>query len=130
MAASVAGPVIRRRMARESNDYRRQLEEAFTGEGDEEWKRAEKRRLYRELRQGYEQLKGEWDGDDRYDAWFAEGLNNARLAGVGAYRELLPAFEALLDQHDRDLESFYEAVEALATLDPEIRRRRLVGSGP
>jgi len=106
-------------------DYRERLAGAFAAESDNHRKRAEKKRLYAELRAAHERLKLEWDGDERYDAWFGDGLNNARLATIGAYRDLLPAFEALLERHGNDLDQFYAAAQELADLDPEARTERL-----
>jgi predicted aminopeptidase len=106
-------------------EHRDRLEEVFASDRGDEWKRAEKERIYSDLRQAHEQLKEAWDGDDRYDSWFAEGLSNARLATIGAYRDLVPAFEALLAQHEGDLTRFYAAVRELAELEPEARNERL-----
>jgi predicted aminopeptidase len=106
-------------------ESRERLERAFAADRDDEWKRAEKERLYAEMRAAYERLKIEWGGYDRYDAWFSDGLTNARLATIGAYRDLVPAFEALLDEHEGNLEAFYRAVGELAELAQADRSKRL-----
>ena len=49
-----------------------------------------------------------------YDAWIAEGLNNADLASVGTYYDCVPGFERLLRQQNDDLPAFYDAARKLA----------------
>jgi predicted aminopeptidase len=49
-----------------------------------------------------------------YDAWIAQGLNNAELASVGTYNDCLPGFERLLRQENHDLPRFYDAARRLA----------------
>lgn len=61
----------------------------------------------------------------RYGHWFETPLNNARLASVALYHDLVPAFEALLADVDGDLPAFYRRVEALASHDRLTRRERL-----
>ena len=71
---------------------------------------------------------GAWGGHRGYEAWFARDLNNAHLASIGAYHDLVPAFEALLDELHGDLEAFFEEVQRLASLSYSERRAALVGS--
>ncbi len=106
-------------------EHQRRLAEIFAENRPIEWKRKRKTEIYAVLRQTYLEHSRSWDGDSRWDAWFGEGLNNARLASVGAYHELVPAFEVLLDRHRGDLGAFYEEVEQLAELPNEERRERL-----
>jgi predicted aminopeptidase len=49
-----------------------------------------------------------------YDAWIAEGLNNAELVSVGTYNDCVPGFERLLRQENDDLPRFYDAARKLA----------------
>ena len=60
-----------------------------------------------------------------FDRWFAQDVNNAKLALVATYNELVPRFTALIRQHDGDMEAFHVAVAKLAELDPQARRRGL-----
>jgi predicted aminopeptidase len=74
-------------------------------------KAAEFARLTRE----YRVLKQGWGREADFDAWFERGsLNNARLASVATYRELLPGFLALLEGAGDDLPGFYAACRSLA----------------
>ena len=105
--------------------YRERLAEAYTEERSEEWKRARKQELFDDLRQAYVDLETSWGEPSRYGTWFGDGLNNARLASLGAYYDLVPAFEALLVQADGDLSLFYEEAGALGKLPKADRRQRL-----
>lgn len=82
------------------------------------------------LRHRYADLKLSWNGYAGYDAFFGEDLNNAKLASLSLYSELLPAFEVLLERQDHDLPQFYQGVAALAALGKEARRSALTGLLP
>ena len=75
-------------------------------------KRQQKQRIFSELKQQYEQLKNsQWGGRPWYDHWFNRPLNNAHLASVATYYDLVPTFEALLERCDGDFSRFYEQVK-------------------
>lgn len=78
----------------------------------------------------YRALKAGWDGNDRYDRWFAPRPNNAQLASVGIYTQFVPAFAALLQREKRDLERFYTAARELAALPAEQRAMKLAALSP
>ena len=82
---------------------------------------------YAQLRSDYQALKQQWGGYSGYDRWFSQQLNNAKLASVAAYNQLVPDFQRLLAKNDNDLEAFYQAVIALTKLSPEERQGRLAG---
>ena len=112
-------------------EYRDQLAEVYDADRDDGWKRQEKERVLDELRAAYEALKrDQWNGYSGYDTWFGEGLNNARLATIGAYHDLVPGFAALLASRDGDLASFYEEVRELADMTSTERRRYLAQQIP
>ena len=78
-----------------------------------------------QLRADYATMKQErWGGFSGYDRWFDEA-NNASLAVLGAYNELVPGFERLFESQGQDFQRFYEAVRRLSLLPPDERRRRL-----
>lgn len=86
-----------------------------------------KRMILAKLARDYEQLRlSHWTDYDYYDPWFEETLNNAKLAAVATYRELMPTFTALLARLDGKLEQFYDYAEALQPCSPA-QRRRLLG---
>lgn len=78
-----------------------------------------------ELRRDYARLKASWGGFDGLDSWFAEDLNNAKLALVSTYTSRVAAFETLFDQTGRDWAAFHAAAEALAALPREERYAEL-----
>jgi predicted aminopeptidase len=92
--------------------------------------RSRKRELLLELESGYRSLKAGWGGFAGYDPWFARGPNNAQLASVAVYSQLVPAFEALLVREGGDLAGFYAAVRELAALPKAERDSKLRGLGP
>ena len=93
-------------------------------------KRREKARIFSGMHAHYARLKARWDGDERYDRWFSNGLNNARLASIVTYHDLVPGFQAMLARHNGDLGAFYREVQALAAQPREQRRVRLHGLEP
>lgn len=69
----------------------------------------------------YEMLKKEWGGYEGYDRFFTGGLNNAKLASVSTYQDLVPSFQRLLARYEGNLPDFYREVDRLASLSPEKR---------
>ncbi|HEY6720984.1 MAG TPA: aminopeptidase [Burkholderiales bacterium] len=105
--------------------YRRGLAVFYDRPGEPEEKRAGKKRILSEMQEEYLALKTSWDGFAGYDRMFAHGVNNALLASVASYSELVPAFRALLAQKRGDLPVFYAAVRELSKLDGPEREARL-----
>ncbi|EXI87314.1 MAG: putative aminopeptidase [Candidatus Accumulibacter regalis] len=95
------------------------------GAGPTVAQRDAKAALFAALRSDYAELKASWDGYAGYDAFFGDDLNNAKLASLALYNELVPAFEALLARLDYDLPQFYRSVSQLAALDKDARRQAL-----
>lgn len=109
--------------------HRDRLAEAYAAAEGEDWKRRRKAEILAELVAAHRALADAWGGSP-YAGWFESGLNNARLASLGAYHELVPAFEALLARLGGDLPRFYAEVRRLARLPAEQRREVLVGGMP
>jgi len=105
--------------------YRTRLGEVYSQERDDGWKRKHKEDLLQQLRDDYDLLRESWGGVTAHDAWFDQGLNNARLASAAAYYDHVPAFCALLEQCSGSLECFFEQAEALADRDSEERKASL-----
>ncbi len=113
-AAEAAARGRREEFVRLVLEYRNRLEEVYGADLPREEKRARKRELLGALAQAYRQLKERWGDYSGYDRWFDAELNNAYLASVAAYTQLVPAFEALLAREGGDLPRFYAAVKVLA----------------
>ncbi len=105
--------------------YRKELQILFQSGVDEIEKRAGKQRILEALREEYQHLKKDRPEFAVYDAWFAQSLNNAVLATVSIYTQLLPAFQAILRQHDHDMERFFVAVNELSKLKKTERNLHL-----
>ncbi|MGF1645189.1 MAG: aminopeptidase [Thiotrichales bacterium] len=88
-------------------------------------KRERKAASYAELRLRYEALKQRWDGFSGYDRWFERPVNNARLASIAVYRDLVPEFTRWLASCDYDFERFYIAMAPFKTLEKSERHDRL-----
>ncbi len=104
---------------------RNDLETLFSAPLSVAQKRAGKARIFRQMREDYQQLKITWGGFSRYDQWFEQDLSNAHLASVAVYTQLVPAFQRLLAENNGDLRRFYRAVKKLGSLPDEVRLARL-----
>jgi predicted aminopeptidase len=110
--------------------YRKALEQnyAVVDRSDNE-KRAVKARLFMELKDEYQVLKGNWGGYAGYDRFFEQPLSNAHLASIATYEDFVPAFRAML-KRDGSLPRFYKSVRQLAELDRKDRHRILKALTP
>jgi predicted aminopeptidase len=98
--------------------YRQRLQQVYAEGVPESARRDSKRAAFEALKADYRQMRASrWGGFSGYDRFFAQDLNNAHLAAVGAYYDLLPAFEALLARDGGALPAFYRDVRRLAGLD-------------
>ncbi|MBD1401580.1 aminopeptidase [Pelovirga terrestris] len=95
---------------------RRELEAVYHRNDATSVQLTSKEQLLREFRQGYTLLKQQWGGDERFDAWVNRPLNNSHFALVATYHDYVPAFFALLEQSDGDLQAFYRKATELADL--------------
>jgi predicted aminopeptidase len=108
--------------------YRKRLASYYLQDLPLEQRREGKARQFAQMEEEYRQLKTAWGGFAGYDAWFAGKPNNATLASVALYTELVPAFTALLAREGGDLPRFYAAVKELAQLPKDEREARLRAS--
>ena len=104
---------------------RDRLEVLYQQDLPDDQKRQKKADIIESLKAEYQTLKQSWDGYDGYDKWFEHPINNAQIAAVTTYRDYVPAFQALLQQHNNDLSAFYQAVERLGDLPKEQRQQRI-----
>lgn len=109
--------------------YRDRLRKLYEAGGDAQSLRVAKAKTFDDMRVEYADLKVRWGGFSGYDWWFAQPINNAQLASVAIYTQLVERFRALLAEQGGDLTRFYAQVKALAKL-PEAKRRALLGEPP
>lgn len=93
---------------------RARLLDIFTSERSEPDKRAAKSSAFSDLEAAYSNWRIRWHGYAGYDAWFEQGLNNARIAAIATYHDLVPAFLQLFEMSGRHFDRFYRNVEWLA----------------
>jgi len=105
--------------------YRGMLEQYYRQGLPQEEMRLGKARYFADMDEDYRRLKVSWGGFAGYDRWFAGKPNNATLASVTLYTQLVPAFTALLEREGGDLPRFYAAVKELAKLPKDERNARL-----
>ncbi len=104
----------------------RQLKALYASDRSEADKRADKQRILATLLADYRQVRDtEWGGWTGYDRFFAEGLNNAKLAGVGLYQMYVPAFKAMFKHEGEQFPAFYEAVKVLGQSSRSDREQTL-----
>jgi len=96
--------------------YRVRLAELYREPLPAETMRARKVQAFAQMRADYLVLKQSWGGFSGYDWWFDQPLNNAQLASVAIYTQLVSAFQALLRSRGGDLPGFYAEVKRLAAL--------------
>jgi len=105
---------------------RERLNELYASQRSESEMRQLKQFEFMRLRQAYRTLRdSQWNGDRRFDRWFAQPLNNASLLPFGLYDRWVPAFAALFEQNGRGWQRFHAAVAALARHSADEREARL-----
>jgi predicted aminopeptidase len=106
-------------------DYRGRLQARYEAGGSAEQLRRDKAGLFDALRHDYAELKQGWSNSAGYDKIIGDDLNNAKLVSLSLYSELVPAFEAILEEEHHDLRRYYQRAATLAMLDKETRRAEL-----
>ena len=107
---------------------RERLESLYDSGETDELKRRRKSELFAAAKKDYAHVRdASWDGYRGYDAWFDRDLNNAHVASVGTYRDLVAPLRARLELAGGDLESFFDDVEVLAEMERAERQAILMG---
>ncbi len=115
----------RAKFARLVHRHRDRLDALYQTRLAPEVMRERKRKIIAEIEGEYRALKAGWSEFAGYDRWIAQQPNNAQLASVAIYTQLVPAFDALLEREGRDLARFYAAVKELAALPKDRRAAQL-----
>ncbi len=101
--------------------YRSSLAELYAEPLDAATMRSRKQEVLAQMLAEYGRMKQSWDGFTGYDWWLEQPLNNAQLASVAIYTQLVPAFERILRDNGGDLQRFYSEAKRLAAL-PKAQR--------
>lgn len=89
-------------------------------------KRQAKEQLLTSFLSEYRLWKAQWNDDSRYDHWVSDQLNNAKLASVNTYHQLVTGFRRLFAAQGGDFGRFYREVERLSELPQTERSERLL----
>ncbi len=106
-------------------EFRDKLESMYAAQLPADQMRTKKKAILESMQNNYEALKQHWAGYETYDSWFASGLNNAKIAAIATYREYMPAFQAMLEETNGNLELFYQRAAALGDLPKDERQAEL-----
>lgn len=110
-------------------EHRRALQAVYESDLPEETKLERKQRFLNRLREEYHAGKPSPGTPGPYDAWIDSELNNAKLAAVSSYRELVPGLMSVFAATCHDLETFFAQVRQLATCSREARHRWVRAGG-
>ena len=99
-----------------ADEYRGRLRALYATRQPPEDMRRAKADIVADMKLAYAAMKKDWGGDTRYDKWFEQDLNNAKIASLSLYTQLVPAFDAMLEKEGRDLPRFYQRVTELSRL--------------
>ena len=100
------------------------LQAAFEQAQTDSEKLATKQKIYAQLQQDYTQWRDQTNFY-AYDNWMQRDLNNAHLALIATYQDLVPGFLTLLATLKGDLPAFYKKVSELGELDKDQRNEQL-----
>lgn len=106
-------------------EYRQKLELLYQTDLAPNRKRIEKASIFADLRNKFNHLKTKQPGLAAYDGWMNRPLNNAKISGIVAYHDFVPAFGKILAEKNGDLAQFYEACRQLAQKKKDDRHRFL-----
>ena len=104
---------------------REQLRTLYQQNLPEKQMRSKKQLLLSKAHEHFAELKESRQLGNGFDRWMSRGLNNARLAGIATYRELVPGFQTMLQQCQGNLGCFYERIRVLSKLSKKERREKL-----
>jgi predicted aminopeptidase len=105
--------------------YRQQLDTIYRSESTDAEKYLQKAAVYTQLQQAYAQLRADWGGYAEYDAWFKHDLNNAKLAALSTYRNLVPGFLNSFSSSGNNISVFYSRITTISHCDFKQRRELL-----
>ncbi len=105
--------------------HRERLGDLFEESLSDDDKRERKRHIFTEMRDEYARLKEGWGGFSGFDWWFNQSLNNAQLASLAIYTQLVPGFQKVLADRGYDMKAFYAEVKKIAKMPAERRQNVL-----
>ncbi len=96
------------------NQAKADLSVLYASDASNDIKRLKKKKIFEKMKEGYLTFKREkWSNKGWYDYWFSKPINNARLASIATYRDLVPDFVALFEKCGKDFAQFYITVDKI-----------------
>lgn len=106
------------------NDWRGRLRQLYARDLPPETMRMLKHETLAAMQRCYEENRQHL-GNGWYDGMMRRPFNNARLALVATYHDLIPGFAELYESMNGDWPAFYDEVRRIAKLEYDERRRYL-----
>ena len=104
--------------------YRTKLKELYKENINEQEKLDDKKKLFAQLKKEYLQVKLKWQGYDGYDQWMQQELNNAHLAIIATYNDLVPLFRERINKSENIID-FYSYITKLSEKELTDRKKHL-----
>jgi predicted aminopeptidase len=95
---------------------RSELDGLYKTDLPQDLKRLDKQKILQTAAQHHTVLAESFDYTGGLSLWFAEGLNNAKLASVSTYNVHVPAFVNMMNAQKRDFGQFFHYVKTIAEL--------------
>ena len=105
---------------------RTQLDAVYHQNIPDEEKQRQKEQIFAELKIWYQDWRKNHDYAG-FDGWMGKELNNAHLALIATYQQLVPDFLLALQSVDGDMKKFFELINTMVDLDNAQRRLQLAG---
>lgn len=111
-------------------ETRQKLVKLYATNREESYQQHNKTIIINNFRESLSNLSVQWQ-DKRFQSWIEGDVNNARLAAVSTYRELVPGFMRIFEDTGNDLPVFYKRIAAFAHCPASTRHEILqAGTSP
>jgi len=126
----IYGEYLRQRRRREQfvqliMHYHQKLELLYQTDLTPSEKKVRKTTIFSELRNEFNHLKTLQVELSAYDVWMNQSLNNAKISGVVAYHDFVPAFQKMLTENMGEMNQFFEACRQLTQKNKDERHQIL-----
>jgi len=125
LAAFEAAIKRQQQMLQLVTEIKKELDLVYSQDIALETRRKAKQDLFNALRERYQVMQEDWQGNEDYRGWVMSELNNAKLGTLTTYNNWVVSFNALLTVENGDIPAFIASVKRLSRLDRDQRDRRL-----
>ena len=105
--------------------YRERLKIVYDSGASPEEMREQKKIIFDDMLMEYKRESMREGSRSEYREMFYKDLNNAKIASVFTYYDLVPTFKALLDSKNGNLDEFYAEARNIGSLPKDMREQRL-----